>query len=194
MGDVPVEVPDDCGEQFTVNVDTELLPPVQGHDCEDADAGLGTPVVHVGVVDARIACAVPGFELDVNVVGGTISIDTISGEVEIKNDVDNPIPVTDQTPAVERKVDGDIQVGVGSIVIPDGVISFAVSVLDGGTDPTVLADWPTINGPDFAAPVPLRRGQSVSHGADDGHGNTVNGPITVTVPAGAAVNATWVKP
>lgn len=187
-----VQVPDDCGEQITVNVDTELLVPIDGHDCDDNSVPSGTPVVHVGVIDARIACQLA--PLDVNVTGGTITIDTITGEVEIKNDAGNPVPVTFTQVPVERKVDGDFQNGAGSIIIPDGVISFAVSVLEGGTDPSSLADWPTINGPDFAAAVPLRRGQSVSHGADDGNGNTINGPITVTVPASAAVNATWVKP
>lgn len=118
---------------------------------------------------------------------------TVSGEVEVTNDIGNPLPVNDVTTPVARDVDGDFQNGAGSIVIPDGVLSFSVSVLTGGSDPSSLVDWPTIDGPAFAAPVPLRSGQSV--GAEgDARGNTINGPITITVPAGAAVNATWVLP
>lgn len=92
--------------------------------------------------------------------------------------------------AVERHVDGDIQVGVGTIVIPDGVQSYAVSVLAGGDDVTDLSTWVTIDGPDFTAPVPLRNGQSTNAGGDGA--NTIAGPITVDVPADAAANATWV--
>lgn len=190
------EVPDDCGEVQTVNVDTELLPPIASRDaCGDPTlTGNGNPVVPIGIQQAQICGFAAGAQLDVNVVGGTITVDAVQGQVEITNDAGNAIPVTDSTTPVERLVDGDFQDGLGTITIPDGVLSFGVTVLAGGTNPANLANWPTINGPNFVAPVPLRRGQSVSHAADEGHGNTLNGPITVDVPAGAAVNATWVKP
>lgn len=126
------------------------------------------------------------------IIEGDVIVSEITGTVEITNDEGSPIPVT-VTPAapVERTLDGDIQVGAGTIVIPDGVRSFAVSVLAGGDDVNSLADWVTIETPEFAAPVPLRNGQSVSHAADES--NTLSGPITVTVPAGGAANATWVE-
>lgn len=94
--------------------------------------------------------------------------------------------------ALERHVDGDIQVGVGTITIPDGVISYSVSVLAGGSDVTDLSTWVTIDGPDFTAALPLRDGQSVNEGADGS--NVLLGPFTVTVPANGAANATWVFP
>lgn len=177
-------IPENCGENVTVNVDSELLPPIPGHDC-DGDAlpgSQGNPVVHQGVIDARIACVMAGVVFDVNV----------TNSITVEPGVD-PLAVT-FTPAVpvERLVDGDIQVGVGTITIPDGVISYAVTVLEGGSDVTDLATWVTIDGPDFAAAVPLAQGQSVSAGADAG--NTLSGPIDITVPANAAANATWVTP
>lgn len=149
----------------------------------------------------------------------TVTDVTILGEVEVKNDAGNPVPVSGTvcvetcegavldvnitgpdplpvafTPAtpVERLVDGDFVNGAGTITIPDGAISYAVTVLAGGDDPSDVSDWVTIDGPDFAAPVPLTQGQSVSAAADAG--NTLNGPITITIPAAAAANATWVTP
>lgn len=88
--------------------------------------------------------------------------------------------------AIERKVDGGSVVGAGVITIPDGVLSFAVTVSNKGTSTT-------INGPDFAAGITLYSGQSIGHSADES--NTLNGPITITtVGAGADANAIWVKP
>lgn len=89
------------------------------------------------------------------------------------------------SPVITRGIDGDYQVGAGTITIPDGVLSFAVTVLSGG-------NTTTIDGPDFAGPVTLHNGQSIGHSADDD--NLIRGPITVTVPAGAIVNSTWVVP
>lgn len=85
----------------------------------------------------------------------------------------------------ERLVDGDHILGAGTITIPDGVIEFGLSVktVGGGV---------TLDGPDFAAPITLFEGQSISKRADDG--NTLNGPITITTTAASEVNATWVKP
>lgn len=105
----------------------------------------------------------------------------------------DPIDVV-VTPAapVERSVDGGFQEGAGSIVVPDGVLSFSVSVLSGGSDPTDTSDWVTLDGPDFAAAVPLKNGQTMCHRGD--MNNTLAGPFTVTVPAGAAANASWSMP
>lgn len=116
---------------------------------------------------------------------------TISGSVEITNDVGDPIPVsgavnvTDVTASVERKLDGDHVTGVDTITIPDGVITFGVTVLAVGAGVT-------ISGPDFVAPVTMFPGQSINHSAD--RSNTINGPIVITTTAGSEVNATWLKP
>jgi len=112
------------------------------------------------------------------------------------NIIDCPEPATEDTLAeilaelvtptvVERRLDGDDITGAGSIVIPDGVLSFGVTVRLAGAGVT-------IDGPDFAAPVSMFGGQSISHSGDDS--NTLNGPITITTTAGSEVNATWVLP
>lgn len=124
---------------------------------------------------------------DANFDRSGIAVDS-AGRVKIVGDV-----TAAPAPSVERLVDGDFQNGAGSIVIPDGVISYGVTVLAGGTDPGSTASWVTINGPNFTSgAVPLISGQSVNEAADTG--NKINGPITVTVPAGAAANATWITP
>lgn len=149
-------IPPDCGDNVTVNVDSELLPPVDGHDCNgDPTVEQGNPIVAVGVTDVRIACSL-------------ITLD-----------------VVDTTPAVERKLDGDDISGAGSIVIPDGVLSFGVSVVNAGAGVT-------IDGPDYAAPVNLATGVSVNASGDGK--NTINGPITVTTTAGSVVVANWMFP
>lgn len=145
------------------------------------DVGNPVPVSLEGCVGIEACDGVP------------LPVDVQNSSIEISNDAGNPVPVT-FTPAasVDRPLDGGFQNGAGTIVIPDGVIEFGVTVLAGGDDPSSTADWVTINSPDFAGAVPLKNGQSVSHTADPG--NHLNGPITITVPAGAAANATWVKP
>lgn len=86
----------------------------------------------------------------------------------------------------ERKVDGDGVSGVDTIIIPDGVFSWALTV-------SAIGSGVTIDGPDFSnGPVSLFAGQSIGHSAD-GKNNTLNGPITITTTADSIVNATWVK-
>lgn len=86
--------------------------------------------------------------------------------------------------SVERKFDGDDLSGVDTITIPDGVLSFSVTVrsIGGGV---------TIDGPDMVA-KPLFAGQSIGASADGN--NTINGPITIVGTGGSVVNAFWVFP
>lgn len=219
MGDVPVEVPDDCGEQFTVNVDTELLPPVQGHDCEDVDAGLGTPVVHVGVIDARLACTVPGFSLDVNIVSG--------GAAEVQYEEDTPhasgdtgtfalavrqaegglIPLTD-TDGDYSGIAVDLYGRVlvrnsqpyysrridGDSIVGAGSIVIPGNIYSFAVTVGAIGAGVTMSGPDFTSgPVAMFDGQSIGHSTSDGPENDLNGPITITTTAGSEVNATWVR-
>ena len=96
------------------------------------------------------------------------------------------LKVIASTPAaVERKIDGDDISGAGTITIPDGVLSFALTVQTVGAGVT-------LSGPDFTSgAVALFAGQSIGHSADN---NTLNGPLTITTTAGSVVNATWVTP
>jgi len=164
-------VADDCPPEIDVVVLGEV----------EIKNDVGNPVPVSGTVEIE------------NEAGNPITVEVI-GEIEVTNDVGAPLAVSDTTAAVEREVDGDIVIGLGTLTIPDGVLSFSATVLEGGFDILDTSDWPTVDGPSFAAPVPLRKGQSISMAADEGHGNTINGPIVIEVPAGAAVNATWMLP
>lgn len=144
-------------------------------DDNDCDCSTELGLIHddlVALTDAEAACC---EETNTNLT--TINTTLTDGSAHV---------VVDSLPAaVERKVDGDDISGAGSIVIPDGALSFSATVYAVGAGVT-------INGPDFASATALFDGQSVGHSADEN--NTLNGPITITTTAGSIANAIWVTP
>ena len=164
-------------------------------------------VAYVPVGTVR-ACATDVAVVDVEVTGfcydvaGTstqgwqawIFVDGVHTGTNIYYDIDGVVLVA-PTPvecdvivappvSIERRFDGDDLTNVDTITIPDGVLSFSVTVENVGAGVT-------IDGPDMVA-MPLFNGQSIGHAADAS--NTINGPIVVTGTAGSRANAFWVFP
>lgn len=171
-----VEVKNDAGNPVPVSgtVDIGTIPEVEVKN------DLGNPVGVIGPLTDTELRATPVPVSGTVSVTEPVSIDDNGGSIT----VDGAVNVTNVTPVLERKFDGANATGAGSITIPDGVISFGVTV-------SALGVSVTIGGPD-GSPVSLFAGQSINHSADSG--NTINGPITVTTTAGSVVNATWIKP
>jgi len=162
-------------EGFTDGIEGSLTILVSATHAEDAPHVSGD----VGAFALAVRNDADAVVTDTDGDYSQISVDS-AGRVKVTGTVTASPPA-----AVQRLVDGERQLGAGTIVIPDGVLSFAVSV-------QVVGSGVTIDGPDFAAPVDLYAGQSIGHAADES--NTLNGPITVTTTALSDVNAIWVKP
>lgn len=107
-----------------------------------------------------------------------------------------PVGVTtvQSCPTKSQRHFQELQVGAGTVQIPDGVLSWSVTVLEG---PEACNDpgSPTIQGPNYAGPIPLPQGFTDGACAVGGtRDDVLEGPVDVVGKADTCTKVSWILP